>query len=104
MPAFHGAQVVDEFRLQVDAEALPDQADGAAGEGDVVARLDAIQVLEEEATAGEAILLIVLRFEQLQRVLGDLCISWRISHFSMPRPEPLWRLPAISQAVVVIAS
>ena len=44
MPAFHGAQVVDEFGLQVDAETLPDQADGAAGKSDVVARLDTILV------------------------------------------------------------
>jgi hypothetical protein len=48
--------------LQVDVEGLPDQADGASGEADVVARLDAVQILEEEAAAGEAVLLIVLGF------------------------------------------
>src|SRR5579863_1292695 len=74
-PAFYGLQVADKFRLQVDAQGLPEQADGAARKGDVVARLDAVQVFKEKATAGKTALLVVLRFQQEQGTLHERSID-----------------------------
>ena len=52
-PATRLRQIRQEFGLQVSMRRLPGQADGPPGEGDIVARLDAIQILEEEAATGE---------------------------------------------------
>ena len=64
-------QIGQELGLQVAARRLPDQADGAPGKGNVVARLDAVEILEEEATTRRHRLPVVLRFQQLPR-LGAL--------------------------------
>ena len=42
---------------------LPVEADGATGKGDIVARLNAVQVFKEETTTGEAVLQVVLRLQ-----------------------------------------
>lgn len=86
-----GAQVVDEVCLEIDVYGLPGQADRAAREGDIVARLDTVKVLEEETAAGEAALLVVLRLQQQQRALDQ---QWMVC-FAMPRPEFIYRLPAV---------
>src|SRR5579859_5040619 len=102
-PAFHGLQVADEFRLQVDAQRLPEQADGAASKGDVVARLDAVQVFKEEAATGEAALLVILRFQQEQgaQYYQQCSID---KGFALLRPEAFQRFPAVAHGQVGVTS
>src|SRR5579859_7010153 len=59
-------KIAQEGFLEIYAGGLPGEADGAASEGDVVARLDAVQVFEEPAAAGVHGLTKVLRFHQTQ--------------------------------------
>ena len=62
-PALHGLEIAQEILLEINAQGLPEQTDGAAGKGNIVARLDAVQVFKEETATGEAILQVILRFQ-----------------------------------------
>ncbi len=86
--------VAQEVRLQVNASRLPHQADGAAGEGDVVARLDAVEVLEEEAATGVHPLPEVLRLQQIAGAALVRAKQRPLAALAVTRPELFCRKPA----------
>src|SRR5579859_5574252 len=102
-PTLSQGQVSEKFALEIDAKGLPRQADGAACKRDIVARLDPIQILKEEAATGKTVLMVILGFEQEQRGLRQLLIGGRLMLLAVACPEALWRLPAIAQRQVLIA-
>ncbi len=86
-PAARRAQIRQKFGLQVDARCLPGQTDGSPGKGDVVSRLDAVQILEEEAAARKHGLAVILRFEQLPDRLGASFSEWPMPMDAVACPE-----------------
>ena len=102
-PAAGGAQIAQEILLEIDAQGQPVETDGPAREADIVARLDAIQVLEEETAACETVLLIVLRLKQLQGTPGKIGIGGFATALAKPRPEALNAFPSIAYGQVRVA-
>src|SRR5262249_9743450 len=102
-PTPRRGKLLHERRLKVASRRLIDQADGAACEGDIVARLDAVQVLEEEAAARVHRLTPVLRLQQpLSAAAGDPAERHLVAA-SMARPELLGAKPAMMQANILIS-
>src|SRR5580765_6880879 len=64
-PTVRLCQVRQELGLQISMRRLPGEADGSASERNVVARLDPLEILEEEAATGKHRLAVILRIEQL---------------------------------------
>src|SRR5579885_596189 len=102
-PASGGGEIAQEIALEIDAKRLPGEADSTAREGNIVARLDTIQVLKEEATTRKAALLVVLRFEQEMRAPHKPRIIRLSLLLAVARPEIFLLHPAIAQSKVIIA-
>src|SRR5579859_7614486 len=96
-------QLAQERRLQVFACRLPDQADRAAGEGDVVARLDAVEILEEEAAARVHPLAVILGFQQVQGLLPHALAQWAPLVLAEALPVVFLSYPAVAQRQIAIA-
>src|SRR5262249_30720400 len=102
-PAPARGKLLHKRRLEVAPRRLVDQADEPARKGDVVARLDAVQVLKEEATARVHRLAPVLRLQQLLgTATGDLAERDLIAA-PMPRPKLLGAKPTVMQTNIRVA-
>jgi hypothetical protein len=88
-PTFRGSQVSEEIALKINAKRLPEETDGSACKGDIIARLNAVQILEEEPATGETVLLVVLCFQQQQGTLRKVRVIGLAMVFTVPGPETL---------------
>src|SRR5260221_6274072 len=96
-------KVGDERGLQAFVRRLPDEADRASPKRDVIARLDAVEILEKEAAACVHPLGIVLRLQQrVGAHLGHARPRLGATR-AVPLPKRLLGHPVVPEGEVVLA-